>query len=245
MNFFRHIFSFLFLLVIIPFASHSQDTAITNANGFNIKDYSLILPQALPSGTYRHGFAIYYVVPPKDWTLDIIKAPMFTYNGKYALPKNFTLQGTFSTILVSTRINAGPFWNYSKENFHAALGYQVAYNLGYLTSFGFSTKLVVWEQQPSITFGYSFEKYAVTLRGDLYYTGTVHLFEGGHETDISEHFLNGYSIAGSLEQRLHKDRVMSIGLKMNYIRYHIVAWAALPVNSYHYWVPEIQVGINF
>jgi hypothetical protein len=32
---------------------------------------------------------------------------------------------------------------------------------------------------------------------------------------------------------------------MNDIKYHIVAWPALPVNQYRYWVPETQIGIVF
>jgi len=212
---------------------------------FDIKTQSFLLPQPLSPGKYSHQIAIFYVVPPVDWTLDMVKAPMFNYTGKYTLPKGFNIQGGLSTLIISNRFNVGPFWNHTVNNFHFGLGYQVAYNLGFLKSFGFNTVLTGWEQQPSVTAGYSFKRTAVTLRGDLYYTTALYLSEGGNTLPSPDPFMNGYSITGSFEQRLTKNRVMSLGLKMNYFRYHIIAWPALPVNSYRYFIPEIQVGLNF
>jgi len=242
-------FCFIVLILVannfIVSADSATDPVEENDTTFHIRDHSFLLPQALPAGHYRHAIALYAIVPPRDWTLDIVKAPMFNYSGKYTLPKNFSLQGGISSIIVSTRINAGPFWSYSHKNFHTAVGYQVAFNLGYLSQFGFSTTLTGWEQQPSLTFGYSFDKTAVILRGDLYYTTAINVSEGGHIVKFNDQFLNGYSFTASFEQRLHANRVMSLGLQMDYFRYHIIAWPALPVNSYRYWIPEFHFGLNF
>lgn len=212
---------------------------------YNISAHSFLLPQPLPAGKYSHSLSIYYVVPPKDWTLDIVNAPMFNYTGKYTLPKGFNLQGGISSLIVSNRLNLGPFWNYTVNNFHFGVGYQVAFNYGFLKQFGFNTILTGWEQQPSITIGHNFGKTTFTLRGDLYYTTALYISEGGNRVPSPDPFVNGYSVTGSFEQRLHKNRVISLGLKMNYLRYHILAWPALPVNSYRYFIPEFQIGWNF
>jgi hypothetical protein len=236
----------LFLNVQNNFAQ--EKNSATNGESpdeFDIKDASFLLPQAQAKWKFTHAFSIYYVVPPKDWTFDIIKAPFFTYSCKLALPKAFNVQASFSTILVSNRLSAGPFWNYSVNKFHFAAGYQVAFNYGYLGQFGYNTKLTGWEQQPSLTAAYSFGKTAVILRGDLYYTSALDVSEGGNVISAKEQFLNGYSVTASYDQRLFKNKVMSLGLKINYLRYHIIAWPALPVNSYRYAVPEFQLGLNF
>lgn len=170
---------------------------------------------------------------------------MVNYTGKYTLPKGFNVQGNISSLIVSSRFNAGPFWNYVNGNFSAGVGYQLAFNLGYLSQFGFNTVFTGWEQQPSLTFGYSFGKTAVAVRGDIYYTSALNVSEGGHTVNFNESFLNGWSVTTTFEQRVHRDRLMSLGLKINYLRYHVLAWPALPVNSYKYIVPEFQVGINF
>src|SRR5215469_4056481 len=123
----------------------------TTADSFDIKKASFLLPQALPAGKYSQSFYILYLVLPRDWITQIIKAPVLYYTGKYTLPYGFNLQGGLATLLVSNRINLGPFWNYSKGNYHLGLGYQVVFNYGFLNDFGFHTTLTGWEQQPSVT----------------------------------------------------------------------------------------------
>ena len=243
----KFIYSGFFLLIIL-FGSIQKNFAQQKslaADEFNIKKASFLLPQALPKWKFSQAFSIYYVVIPKDWTLDVINAPFFNYSCKLALPAAFNVQASISTIFVSNRFSAGPFWNYSVNDFHFAVGYQVAYNLGYLAEFGFNTKLTGWEQQPSLTAAYNFGKTAVILRGDLYYTTSLKVNEAEHTISANANFINGYSVTASYDQRLYKNRVLSLGLKINYLRYHIIAWPAFPVNSYRYVVPEFQLGINF
>jgi len=212
---------------------------------FDIKDHSFLLPQALPPWKYTHAIAVLWVVPPKDWTLDAVVAPMFNYTGKYTLPKGFNLQGGVSSLIISNRFNAGPFWNHSFDKVHVGVGFQMAFNFGVLNQFGFHSKLTGWESQPSLTLGYSFAKSAVTIRGDLYNTWDISVSEAGNVVSNNERFLNGYSVTAYFEQRLTHKRVMFIGFKANYLRYHIIAWPALPASKYRYFMPEFQVGFNF
>jgi hypothetical protein len=222
--------------------AQSQDL---QSDTFRIKNTSFILPQPVQYKKYTHSMGIQYVIVPKDWSLDNIQAPMFNYNGKYALPKGFNIQGTLSTIIVSNRISAGPFWNYSfNDNFHVGIGYQVAFNYGRLSEFGFNTVLTGWEQQPSLTLGYNFNKSVITVRGDLYYTSALYLSEAGNVIPFTNGGTNGYSITGTVEQRLWKNRLFSFGVKLAVLRYHILAWPAFPVNKYRYLVPEFQLGLK-
>jgi hypothetical protein len=202
------------------------------------------LPQPLPKGKYYQSLFLAYIVVPKDWTTENITAPMFGYAGKYTLPYGFNLQASLATLIISYRLNFGPFWNYSVDKFHFGAGYQVAFNYGVLNQFGFTTNLTIWEQQPSLSVGYSFKQMAVILRGDMYLTSSLHETQGGF-TIAYPSFLNGYSVTGTLEQRLWKNHLMSFGAKMNYLKYHLIAWPAFPVNQYRYWVPEFDLGLSF
>ena len=235
----------LLLVGVIQFGLAQKKDSSATKSGYDIRTGSFLLPQSLPSGKYSHAISILYVIPPKDWTLDVVVAPMFNYTGKYTLPKGFNLQGGISTLIISNRLNAGPFWNCTSNKLHVGVGYQIAFNYGILRQFGFNTVLTGWEQQPSITAGYNFGKTALTVRGDLYYTTKLSLSEAGNVISNNDPFLNGYSVLTSFEQRLTKNRVMSLGFKINYLRYHIIAWPALPVNQYRYFMPEFQLGLNF
>ncbi|HTQ27522.1 MAG TPA: hypothetical protein VMI35_05310 [Puia sp.] len=245
-------FPLLAILLFCCCVCHGQSlkTAPIANDSFNVKNRSFLLPLAHPAWKYYHSLSVFYVVTPSDWTLDNIIAPMLSYAGKYSLPYGFNVQGSFTTLIISNRINLGPFWNYSTGNYHFAAGYQVAFNFGELTQFGYNTWVKGWEQQPSLTAGYSFQKLAVVLRGDLYWTNAFYVSQDKYVIPYTTSFINGYSISGSIEQKLYtnkkknKDKLLSFGVKVYNVRYHFVAWPAFPVNKYRYWVPEFQLGLN-
>ena len=239
----------LLLMLCAGSYSYAQSTVSTSNtdspdDGFDIKQKSFLLPQALPPFKYTQHFEVQYIVVPKDWTTESLTAPMFAYAGKYTLPYGFNLQASLATLFISYRLNLGPYWNYSVNNFHFGAGYQVAFGLGFLKQFGFNTTLNIWEQQPSLTAGYSFKKIAVVFRGDMYLTSSLNETQAGHTVSYPS-FLNGYSITGSIEQRLWKNNLLSFGVKMNDLKYHIIAWPAFPVNQYRYWIPEFDLGLSF
>ncbi|HQQ96571.1 MAG TPA: hypothetical protein PLX35_04875 [Cyclobacteriaceae bacterium] len=222
--------------------------ASAQAPQFDSRTGSFWLPSTRPKGIYEHSLSIFYVVVPKAWSLDNVNAPMFNYTGRYSLGKDFNLQASLATLFVSNRASVGPFWNHSFGHLHLGVGFQMVFNYGILKEFGYNTVLTGWEQQPSVALGISFPNYAVTVRGEVYYTSSFYLSEGGNVVSFKSFRnggLNGGSITTTLEQRLWKDRVMSYGVKLAVVRYHIVAWPALPVNTYRYFVPEFQIGIKF
>lgn len=235
-----------FILLQLKISAQDNNVQRSASDTFDIKKASFLLPQALPKGKYYQALSIIHVIIPKDWTLDVINAPMFCYSGKFTLPYGFNLQASLATLFISNRLNLGPFWNYSHDNYHFGIGYQVALNYGMLNQnqFGFKSTVIIWEQQPSISAGYSFSKSALILRGDLYWTTAIDESQGGHTVSHPNSFINGYSISAHFEQRLWKNHIMFAGVKTNYIRYHFIAWPAFPVNQYRYWVPEIHLGIE-
>ena len=248
-NHYRLIMSGLIVTITISFCfgQESKDSVKSNSvnDEFDIKNSSFLLPQPLPAGKYSHALAVRNVIVPKDWALDNIQAPFFNYSAKYTLARGFNLQGSLSTIFVSNQIGLGPFWNYSVDNYHFGIGYQLVFDYGVLNQFGFKTTLTGWEQQPSVIAGYSFKKSAIIFRGDMYYTNVLHLNEGGNVLTVSNGFTNGYGLTATLEERLWANRLFFFGVKVAHIKYHIMAWPAFPVNNYRYYVPEFQLGLKF
>ncbi len=211
---------------------------------FNIHDASFFLPQPLPGGHYSSSISVLYVITPQDWTLDNITAPMFSYQGKYTLPKGFNIQAGLASMIISNQVKLGPFWNYKADDNYIGFGWQVAFNYGILNSFGFATSLTGWEQQPSITLGHAFNKTALAIKGELYWTNALYFIEGKRSIPYTTSFINGYSFTASFEQRLFNNRALVFAMKWYYLRYHIIAWPAFPVNQKRYWFPEFQIGIN-
>jgi hypothetical protein len=217
------------------------------ADTFNIYHASFNLPQPHPlrAGHYSSSISVIYVVTPRDWTDDIITAPMFFYQAKYTLPKGFNMQASLASLFISNRINLGPFWNKELNNHnYVGLGWQVVFDYGILNQFGFATTLTGWEQQPQIILGHAFEKTALTIKGNLYWTNALYFSEDKNVIPFTSSFINGYSFSASFEQKLYKNRALSLGFQLDYLRYHIIAWPAFPVNQKRYWVPEFIVGLN-
>ncbi len=233
-----------FLPVIFIFSCFTAFSQTKDADSFNIYKASFFLPQPLPGGHYSSSISVLYVVTPKDWTLDNITAPMFSYQAKYTLPKGFNAQASLTSLIISNRITLGPYWDYKFDDNYVGFGWNVAWNYGRLNKFGFATTLTGWEQQPSVSYGHAFAKTALTLRGDLYWTNALYITEGKHTLSASGGMINGYSFSATFEQKLYKNRAITLGLKLDYVRYHIIAWPAFPVNGKRYLMPEFQVGIN-
>ncbi|MFI5155314.1 MAG: hypothetical protein ACHQEM_03985 [Chitinophagales bacterium] len=242
--------AFVIFFSCLSFFACAQDKlpapAQDNADdGFDIRNSSFFLPQPHIKGKYFQNVSLQYVVVPKDWTTQDITAPMLAYSGKYTLPYGFDLQASLATLFISYRTTLGPFWNYSADHFHFGAGWQVVFNYGFLNQFGLNTVISGWEQQPSLIAGYSFKKMALTLRGDLSWINSIYEKQGGHTVPYTTSFLNGYTLMVTLEQRLWKNRLMSFGVKLDNLRFHIIAWPAYPVNQYRYWFPEFHLGLSF
>jgi hypothetical protein len=230
----------LFFICLFSFGQKKKQT-----DSFDIYKASFNLPQPLPGGHYSSSISVLYVVTPKDWTNDVIVAPMFYYQAKYTLPKGFNLQASLASLFISNRITLGPFYNHKLENDnYVGLGWQVVFNYGILNHFGFNTTVTGWEQQPSVTFGHAFKKTALALRADLYWTNKLNFVEGKVVIPSPPSFINGYGLTATFEQKLYKNRALTLGLTMAYERYNIIAWPAFPVNQKRYWVPTFQVGLN-
>ena len=170
-------------LMATPFLAMAQQSGANgqqaaSPDSFDIKQHTFDLPQALPPGKYHHALGVVYVVVPRDWATDLVNAPMFSYSGKYTLPKGFDAQFNYVTLIISNRILLQPWWNYDMDHFHFGVGYGLAFNFGFLNQFGFNTYLTGWEQQPSLKVGYNWQKTALVVRGDLYWTNALYITEG-------------------------------------------------------------------
>jgi hypothetical protein len=221
----------------------SDEFAATNYR-FDIRNESFLLPQAQPKWKYSQAISFTYINLPEDWTLNKINAPIFGYSGKFSLPAGFNFQSTLSTMIISNRLEFGPFWNYSADHYHFGLGWQAAYSLGFLNQLGYNTKVTSWEQEPTFVVGHSFRKFSLVIRGNLYLTNSIQFIEGDHKLPQYHTLFNGYAISGSFEQRIYKNKVVQLTLKINSIRYSFIAWPVFPGDQSRYLVPEFKIGIN-
>lgn len=223
---------------ILPFgvAAQEKDT-------FDIVSASLYYPHRFEPKKFTMEVAMSQVKLPFDWLETAIQAPLFHFHATYGLPKGFAVDGRFSTLFVSNQLSVGPRWNYQAGKFSFGAGYDVAYTYGFLNQFGFASTAQSWINYPNISVGWRFKDVAFTLKGEAQVVTYFSTKQGENEISTERNFNNGYSLAIYMEQRIHKNKVLVLGLKNAYAKYHFMAWPAFSTFNRYYNMPEFYIGL--
>jgi hypothetical protein len=201
---------------------------------------SMHMPRYDKTSHYRSSIGLSMVQPPKDMVETAILAPLFNYHGIYTLPWKFSLEGNFSSIVVSNQISLGPRINLSRGNFGLKLGYDLAFVFGQLKQFGFDNTTKAWLHYPNISGSYQWKKMIFTLKAEAIAVSSVETKTGENELSMTKDFYNGYTGAFYIEQRLHKNKVLIIGIKDSYVKYCWPVWLTFSTFNRFYHVPEIS-----
>ena len=189
---------------------------------------------------YKASVGLSMVLPPKDMVEMAIQAPLFNYHGIYTLPWKFSVEGDFSSLIVSNQISLGPRISLTKAKFGLKLGYDLAFVAGQLKQFGFNNTTKAWLHYPNISGSYQTKTMIFTLKAEAIAVASVRTKTGENELSITKDFYNGYTGAIYIEQRLHKNKVLIIGFKDSYVKYYWPVWLTFSTFKRFYHIPEIS-----
>jgi hypothetical protein len=227
----------LFVAGFLPVTSSAQEDT------FDIASTSLYYPHHYTAKQFTLEVAMSQIKLPFDWLETSVQAPLFHFHAAYGLPKGFMLDGRFSSLFVSNQIAIGPKWNYRKNNLSFNLGYDVAFTFGFLNQFGFASSAQSWINYPNVSVGFKFKDVAFTLKGEAQVVTNFSTKQGENEIGTERNFSNGFTIALYMEQRIHKNKVMVLGLKNSYAKFHYMAWPAFSTFNRFYNMPEFYIGL--
>lgn len=230
------------ILLLLLSVSYSGANA-QEADTFDIVSASMYYPHRLKSGEFAMELALSQVKLPFDWLETAIQAPLFHFHALYGLPKGFSLDGRVSTLFVSNQIAVGPHWSFEKGKVSFNVGYDVGYTFGQLNQFGFASSATSWINYPNLSVGYRYKDVAFTLRGEAVVVTAFSTKQGDNEISTEKNFSNGYTIGLYMEQRIHKNKVLVLGLKNTRAKYHYMAWPAFSTFNRFYNIPEFYIGL--
>ncbi|MDZ4714513.1 MAG: hypothetical protein SH819_03500 [Cytophagales bacterium] len=213
------------------------------AQDFDITQASLYYPHRFVPGDLKMEVALSQIKLPFDWLETSVQAPLFQFHVNYGLPKNFSLDSRFSTLLVSNQISVGPRWHFQRNKFSFNLGYDVGFAFGYLNQFGFDTSASTWINYPNFSLGYRLGEITFTLKGEVVIVTSLFSSQGDNVVESEKNFFNGYTLGLYMEQRLYRNKVLVLGIKNNYARYHYMAWPAFSTFNRFYSMPEFYIGL--
>lgn len=237
-NRFTKILIILLLGGVTPLVTSAQEK-----DTFDIVSASMYYPHRYKPGDFTMELAISQVNLPFDWLETAIQAPLFHFHANYGLPKGFAIDGRFSSLFVSNQLSLGPRWNYEAKNLTFNIGWDIAYGFGYLNQFGFDTSVQSWTNYPNASIGVKFKDVAFTLKGEYVVVTSFSSKQGENEITNDNNFANGFTVALFVEQRIHKDKVLVLGLKTSYAKYHFMAWPAFSTFNRFYSIPEFYIGV--
>jgi hypothetical protein len=185
------------------------------------------------------------VKPPKDMVETAIQAPLFNLHGIYTLPWKMSIEGDFSSIIVSNQISMGPRIGFGKANFAFKLGWDLAFVAGRLKQFGFNNTTKAWMNYPNISGSYRLKEMIFTLKAELVNVSSVSTRTGENELTLTNNFFNGYTGALYIEQKIHHNRVFIIGFKDSYVKYYWPVWLTFSTFNRFYHVPELSFSWIF
>jgi hypothetical protein len=206
-----------------------------------------IYPDPFESNVFKHTVGLGLADLPEDHVeeaSDFIRGPILNYQARYGLPENFNIYGGVQSNLVTFHFSLGPRWHYRFKQLSAGLGYDIAYWFGALNQFGYKSNVHGWFHYPNLTIGYTFNKFAISLKGELIIQTSLITKSDDVEVSNSYNTLAGTIVGIYIEQPLWKDNVVVLGLKMYYAKFYYPVWAAFPTFDRYFYVPEITIGFN-
>lgn len=232
------ILTFLLLITAYQEIYSQNDFAISN---------SFLFPDTLHFAEYKDQITMYLAKLPEDIVEEVsadIYAPFFAYQAKFGLPWGFSLNGSVSTNIITRNFQFGLQYSLRFSRFAVSVGYDAAFMYGKLTGFGFDNRVKGWLFYPNISLGAAFDKFTLTLKGELSTIPTLTQTADDIVTTTDRKFLSGGSVGVYIEQPLWKDNFVILGVRANYIRYYFPAWATFPTWDRFHFIPEAVIGLN-
>jgi hypothetical protein len=234
----KRLLLFTLLIASCVMSLNAQEPAARDS--FNIAVHSMRYPHQLKKWRFEIAAGLSLVMPPKDLLENAYQAPLVNIHMTFGLPWKFSLEGDVTTLIVSNQFALGPHIAFGKRNFTMNLGWDVAFCYGQLKQFGFDNRAKVWLHYPNISFGYKLKDIAFTLKGELVTVANVVQTSGTNEVNNSKNFVNGFTAAVYIEQRLWKDHVFIIGFKDNYEKFYWPTWMIFTTFNRFYHIPELS-----
>ena len=230
----------LFYLLILSILSSAQEPVPKDT--FDITSHAMQFPHHYKKWGIQVAVGLSMVKPPEDLLESAIQAPLANVYMTFGLPWKLSLESDLTTIIVSNQLRVGPRISFLVRNFGIKGGWDIAYVYGQLKQSGFNNSTQAWMHYPNILFGYKLKKMAFTLKGELAIVGNISTKSGEIEVSRSKTFLNGCILSFYVEQRIHKNKVLIVGLKDNYMKFYWPTWMLFSTFNRFYHIPELYIS---
>jgi len=202
-----------------------------------------MLPRALKPFKARGIASLVLTRLPFDWVETSENKPMLNTGLKLGLPGRFNFESNIQTTISSTLIRTGLRYNVEYKRLSACGGLDGAYLYFTQELYGFTNKVYGWSMYPNITFGYCNNNIAFTVVGELDFILSNTMTSEDVTINKNKRRLAGRSVGIYMEQKIHRNCILTLGLVNNFQKTHFTAWPGLSTFNRFYYIPQIYLGI--
>ncbi len=232
----------LFYLLIGNMMASVSAQESSQKDTFEISSHAMQFPHYCKKWGFQVSVGLSMVKPPEDLLESAIQAPLANVHLTFGLPYSLSLESDLTTIIVSNQLRMGPRVSLEVKNFGVKGGWDIAYVYGQLKQSGFDNSTQAWIHYPNVSVGYKLKKLAFTIKGELVIVGKVATKSGEIEVSRYKTFVNGGTLSLYLEQRIHHNKVIIIGLKDNYVKFYWPTWMLFSTFNRFYHIPELYIS---
>ncbi len=205
---------------------------------------------------------IFFPLPmKKNWTTSIgITATTMPYDiteeFQYRIPagdfhvirkmgNHFILDGRVNFQIFQNLITVGPHWvSKVSDRLSISAGDNIGYWFGAVNSEGFKTKGKGWQNFPTVSLGYRFNRQALlTFKADAIMNLSIDTRAGETKLTSDVGLLSGSSYALILEQPFSGKTSMSLGFRAIYTNFFWQTWALFENFDRNHLYPQIIIGL--
>jgi len=162
---------------------------------------------------------------------------------RLGLPAHLNFEVNIKATPSSILLRFGPELDLKYRHFSIGIGVNAAYSYLSVKEYGYTNKSYGWSAFPGIAVGYYHNNLAFTIVGelDIALRGTI------SSEDIivmqSKRRLSGKSIGFYLEQKFHRNTVMTIGFVNNFQKNYFTTWLVQTTFNRYYYIPQVYIGL--
>lgn len=233
---------YIFILTWMSMTSFGQDAL---KDTFDLEKNCQFSPATKKAWTYHHGLNATFLYLPNSWLEQTVSAPMLYYRASFYLPYKMVAHADIKTIGVANEIRIGAGFHHTiHKKWHAALGYQLGYNFGFLNDFGYNNDIKVIQHHPFVNIGYSIKDIAFTFNAKIDLISKIYYSAGDVENSFNTKAINGYTFGLMMEQRIFKNKTFALGFNANIMQFHILGWPAFNTIRQKFFIPEFTFGFK-
>jgi hypothetical protein len=173
------------------------------------------------------------------------RVPAIDFHVLKKVSKRLYLDGRINAQVLQNMVSLGPHWATPiTKKLSVAIGNDVAWWFGFITTEGFKTRGSGWLNTPNLSLGYQFNnKILLTIKGEALMNVSFNAYTGETPVAANYRLFSGSAFSIILEQPFYNHHSLTLGFKVVYTDFFWQTWALFETFQRNIYYPQVIVGL--